>query len=256
MAGDKEEDVAVKSWLMAWQAPRRRWDGLEESRRHGVKTEPRGGRRWWLNGGEILIPERRARGGKHYSWPEWLTAHRRQGFIPAVHIRWPPSTNHDEPRSTATATGDEHGGDLLQLIRHCAMARTNLMDWQPELRVDFLPNFCGNTNQTLQQSYSAINQLHLCYMVLSQKGSRSCMNLVLKLLSVHCQSEFSDLDSLTVQLQARLSPNFSQEQGLYSWANLFSFECSTTLVWWSRAKTLCFASYKALKLSQFSEFQT
>jgi len=51
---------------------------------------------------------------------------------------------------------------------------------------------------------------------------------------------------LTVQLQARLSPNFSQEQGLYSWANLFSFECSTTLVWWSRAKTLCFASYKAL----------
>jgi hypothetical protein len=163
VAGDKEEDVAVKSWLMAWQAPRRRWDGLEESRRHGVKIEPRGGRRWWLNGSEILIPERRARGGKHYSWPEWLTAHRRQGFVPAVHIRWPPSTNHDEPRSTATATDDEHGGDLLQLIRHCTMSRTNLMDWQPELRVDYLPNFCGNTYQTLQQSYRATNQLQVCH---------------------------------------------------------------------------------------------
>jgi hypothetical protein len=43
-------------------------------------------------------------------------------FYRAELIRWPPSTNHDEPRSTATATGDEHGGDLLQLIRHCTMA--------------------------------------------------------------------------------------------------------------------------------------
>jgi hypothetical protein len=147
VAGDKEEDVAVKSWLMAWQAPRRRWDGLEESRRHGVKTEPRGGCRWWLNGVEILIPERRAREGKHYSWPEWFTAHRRQGFIPAVHIRWPPSTNYDEPRSTATATGDEHGTGSSSVIRYCTIVNINSERLTEHLGSSFSQIFVWNLSQ-------------------------------------------------------------------------------------------------------------
>jgi hypothetical protein len=45
--------------------------------------------------------------------------------------------------------------------------------------------------------------------VLPQKATGSCLKLGLKLMSVHCQSENSDLISLTVQLQAHLSQNSS-----------------------------------------------
>jgi hypothetical protein len=37
-------------------------------------------------------------------------------------------------------------------------------------------------------------------MVLPQKATRSCLNLGLKLMSVHCQSENSDLDSLILSM--------------------------------------------------------
>jgi hypothetical protein len=49
---------------MAWRAPRRRWDGLAESRRHGVKTEPRGTRPRGGGRRRVLTASRKVEGGQ------------------------------------------------------------------------------------------------------------------------------------------------------------------------------------------------
>jgi hypothetical protein len=138
-----------------------------------------------LDGGEDLLPREVIHKPRTriLTAAAWIFA---QGGSPAASkLRW-----HSDP---------------LGLLYHGVCSPVT---WQPGFRAKLLLNFNGNTRQALQQYCSAINQLHLCYMVLSQKDSRSCMNLVLMLLSVHCQSEFSDLDSLTVQLQEWLSSVF------------------------------------------------
>ena len=141
-------------------------------------------------------------GEGYRGWPGWRPAHRRRGFVPSY--VYPMATAHESRRAAINGDGPPavktavRRPYLIQLLYHGASHSTAC---QPNLEHHFLLISNVNTCQALQQYCSAINQLHLCYMVLSQKGSRSCMNLVLKLLSVHCQSEFSDLDSLTVQLQ-------------------------------------------------------
>jgi hypothetical protein len=52
----------VNPWLTSWQPHRRRWDGPRESRRHGVKAEPRGGQRRRLDDGEPLYPRAVSKG--------------------------------------------------------------------------------------------------------------------------------------------------------------------------------------------------
>jgi hypothetical protein len=168
-----------------------------------------------------------------------------------VVIQPPVNTNHDgrvHLRAGGVAVDEQAALATIsvQLLYHWRLIQCV---WQSIFKATFLSNLHGNRSKSLQQYCSAINQLHLCYLVLSQKGSRSCMNLVLKLLSVHCQFEFSDLNSLIAIVWAGLSPSFSQEHGLHSSAKLFSFDWSINLVWWPRAKIPYFKSYKAPKLS-------
>jgi hypothetical protein len=88
--------------------------------------------------------------------------------------------------------------------------------WQSKFRAKFLSDFYSNVTNTLQQNYSLIDQLQLWYIVHPQTVTGSCSELSLKLMLVHCQSENSDLNSLTARFWAWLSPDFSQEHGLHS----------------------------------------
>jgi surface antigen len=62
--------------------------------------------------------------------------------------------------------------------------------WQPNLELNFLSISNNNSYQALQQNCRAICHLQYCYMVLPKKANRSCFKLGLKLMSVHCQSDF------------------------------------------------------------------
>jgi hypothetical protein len=59
----REVLVRMNLWLTSWRPHRRRWDGPRESRRRGVKAEPRGGQRRRLDGGEKLYPRAMSKGG-------------------------------------------------------------------------------------------------------------------------------------------------------------------------------------------------
>jgi hypothetical protein len=192
---------AVNTYLSRWQAHRRWWDCSRESRWCNGAVRTRGGQRRGHVGGEQLYPRRWARGGV----PR-LAGMASSSPAAGIFTELCLSDGHGA-RITASgnqrrrATGGEgsRAGILIwfRLLYHQSDHQTT---WQSKFRFSFLSNLHGNRSKSLQQYCSAINQLHLCYMVLSQKGSRSCMNLVLKLLSVHCQSEFSDLSNLTACL--------------------------------------------------------
>jgi hypothetical protein len=113
---------AVDSCLPSWRLHRRRFDGYRESRWCGVKVEPRGGRRWWLNGGENLIHGISEQGGRHGDEPEWRPAHRRgRSFNPAmlsIHPRHESGRRRHESRRGSSAVS---GAVDLIFIRHCTM---------------------------------------------------------------------------------------------------------------------------------------
>jgi hypothetical protein len=58
----REVLVHMNPWLTSWRPHRRRWDGPRESRRRGVKVEPRGGQPRRLDGGEKLYPREVSKG--------------------------------------------------------------------------------------------------------------------------------------------------------------------------------------------------
>jgi hypothetical protein len=66
-AGDEEEGGAVNSWLMPWQAHRRRWDGSRELRRCRGKARTRGGHRDGMTAASGFIYGGEQRGG--VPWP-------------------------------------------------------------------------------------------------------------------------------------------------------------------------------------------
>jgi hypothetical protein len=58
----REVLVRMNPWLTSWRPHRRRWDGPRESRRRGVKAEPRDGQWRRLDGGEKLYPRAVSKG--------------------------------------------------------------------------------------------------------------------------------------------------------------------------------------------------
>jgi hypothetical protein len=77
------------------------------------------------------------------------------------------------------------GAIFLKTGEQCAWLSEELI-WQINLELCFLPDSYGNMINTVQQNCRAIYHLQHCYMVLPQKGNRSCLKLGFKLMSVHC----------------------------------------------------------------------
>jgi hypothetical protein len=193
VAGDKEEDVAVKSWLMAWQAPRRRWDGLEESRRHGVKTEPRGGRPG--GGGHRRAYRSTAKQrGRHGRGDRSGVQHTAVKILTGwclsdVHGARIMANGNQRRRPPAARSFGHGRSDPIQSW-HCTMVNPIQTACQPNLEHHFLLISNVNTCQALQQKCRAICLLQLCNMMVPQELIGSCLNLSLKLMASICLSDF------------------------------------------------------------------
>jgi hypothetical protein len=103
-----------------------------------------------------------------------------------------PGTNRDGDgtnRGGGIVGGEDSALAVWSISGHCTMASSIQMNWQSDLRLDFLQILLGNSSEALQQNCSPIYHLHLCYsiprQILTGLWSKWLTNLVLG----HCQSE-------------------------------------------------------------------
>jgi hypothetical protein len=185
--------VRMNPWLTLWRPHRRRWDSPRESRRRGVKAEPRGGRRRRLDGGENLYPRAVSKGRG--------IAASRSGFQvtggedPLTSCYYPSAQTQIPTSVTRITAGSRRRRDVsdagvLIWSRYCTMESCIQIAWQTNLEPIFLSIPNDNSCQALQQNWRAMYHIQYCNMVMPQKTIGPCLNLGLKLMSVHCQFDF------------------------------------------------------------------
>jgi hypothetical protein len=121
----------VNPWLTSWRPHRRRWDDPRESRRRGVKAEPRGGQRRRLDDGEQLYPRAVSKGRGTAASRGDIQLNGGEDLLTPERYRLTPSTSWTgggTNRGEEIVGGEDRRAGGLIHNSHCTMAMVILMN--------------------------------------------------------------------------------------------------------------------------------